>query len=447
MNVEDQIKIYPTQAWANYNKKSESHHSHFHANSIVSGVLYVQTNGVKIHFERGDELWPLQLRYKSFDYFNSESWWVNSITGKILLFPSKLAHNVEENESDLQRIIKRTIKEQNFDDKGYVLMEQETPSSTSGGSSGGSASAVAASLVPIALGSDTGGSIRTPASLCGIVGFKPTYGAISLDGVFPNSPSIDHLGPMGESVISTAITYSVLEGYNPLDTRSIQHERTDLKHLDEPIKGFKIAMCPDLYENQEIDRAVQESYINVINILRDLGAEVSEIKFEEVKLIQNLFYDIAGPEFTRVHRKQYEEDPNSFDPDVKKRMDWSINISIDDYLRAMEDKVKMTRLLELKLEKFDALISPSVPFTAPRISDLMVMINDQNYDYTKNLHRQFFAPYNVTGLPAIVLPNGKDKNNMPTSMQIVGKRWCENIILQIANNIERNIMYNKAINF
>ena len=316
-----------------------------------------------------------------------------------------------------------------------------------GGSSGGSASAVAASLVPIALGSDTGGSIRTPASLCGIVGFKPTYGAISLDGVFPNSPSIDHLGPMGESVISTAITYRVLEGYNSLDTRSIQHERTNLNHLDEPIKGFKIAMCPDLYENQEIDRVVQESYINVINILRDLGAEVSEIKFEEVKLIQNLFYDIAGPEFTRVHRKQYEEDPNSFDPDVKKRMDWSINISIDDYLRAMEDKVKMTRLLELKLEKFDALISPSVPFTAPRISDLMVMINDQNYDYTKNLHRQFFAPYNVTGLPAIVLPNGKDKNNMPTSMQIVGKRWCENIILQIANNIERNIMYNKTINF
>ena len=181
--------------------------------------------------------------------------------------------------------------------------------------------------------------------------------------------------------------------------------------------------------------------------MKDLGAEVTEIKFEEVKLIQNLFYDIAGPEFTRVHRKQYEEDPTSFDPDVKKRMDWSINIDIDSYLKAMEDKVEMTRLLEAKLDKFDALISPSTPFTAPLISDLMVMINDQNYDYTKNLHRQFFSPYNVTGLPAIVLPNGKDKNNMPTSMQIVGKKWCENIILQIANNIEHNIMYNKTINF
>ena len=104
LNVEEQTKIYTTQAWANFNKKNERHHSHFHSNSIVSGVLYVQTDGVKIHFERGDELWPLQLRYKKFDYFNAENWWVNSVTGKILLFPSKLAHSVEENEGDLERI-------------------------------------------------------------------------------------------------------------------------------------------------------------------------------------------------------------------------------------------------------------------------------------------------------------------------------------------------------
>lgn len=106
MNVEDQIKIYTTQAWANYNKKSESHHSHFHANSIVSGVLYVQTDGVKIHFERDkySELWPMQLRYKDFDYYNAFSWWAKSEPGKIIIFPSKLAHRVEENEGETERI-------------------------------------------------------------------------------------------------------------------------------------------------------------------------------------------------------------------------------------------------------------------------------------------------------------------------------------------------------
>ncbi len=106
MNVEDQIKIYTTQAWANYNKKSEEHHSHLHANSIVSAVLYVQTDGVKIQFQRDNarELWPMLLRYKDFDYYNASSWWVESELGKIIIFPSKLVHNVEENKGETERI-------------------------------------------------------------------------------------------------------------------------------------------------------------------------------------------------------------------------------------------------------------------------------------------------------------------------------------------------------
>ena len=122
-------------------------------------------------------------------------------------------------------------------------------------------------------------------------------------------------------------------------------------------------------------------------------------------------------------------------------------IRIEEYLKAMDDKVRMTRLLEEKLRDFDALISPATPFTAPLIEDLKAIINGVGYDYTVNIHRQFFSPYNVTGMPSIVLPTGKDTNNMPTSIQIVGKRWCEHTILQIAYNIERNIVYNKTINF
>ena len=187
--------------------------------------------------------------------------------------------------------------------------------------------------------------------------------------------------------------------------------------------------------------------MDTMKILSDLNVEVTEIRFEEVKLIQNLFYDIAGPEFTKVHKKQYDEEPETFDPDVKKRMDWSVKVGIEAYLKAMDDKVRMARLLEEKLKDFDALISPATPFTAPLIEDLRAIINGVGYDYTVNIHRQFFSPYNVTGMPAIVLPTGKDKHNMPTSIQIIGKRWCEHSILQIAYNIERNIVYNKTINF
>ena len=107
----------------------------------------------------------------------------------------------------------------------------------------------------------------------------------------------------------------------------------------------------------------------------------------------------------------------------------------------------MTRLIENKIKKFDALITPATPFTAPLIEDLNAKINQKNYDYTANLHRQFFSPFNVTGLPALVLPIGRDKSNMPIAMQIVGKKWDESKILQIAHNIEANIMYNNNISF
>lgn len=318
-----------------------------------------------------------------------------------------------------------------------------------GGSSGGSAAAVAGKLVPISLGTDTGGSIRTPSSLCGIVGLKPTHGAISLNGVFPNSPSIDHVGPMCESVYSTALTYNALECYDPNDVRSIKHNKIDLSQLEDSIKGFKIAICPDIYQNQELDNEVEKSYEIAIALLKDLGTTISSFKFEErdVDTIQDLFYGIAGPEFTKVHNKQYLNDPESFDPDVRKRMEWSVKVSIDEYLTALDNKIKMTRLLEGKLDNFDALITPAVPFTAPLIDDLVAKINQKHFDYSANLHRQFFGPFNVTGLPAIVIPIGKDASNMPIAMQIVGKKWNESKILQIAHNIEANIMYNNNVSF
>ena len=316
-----------------------------------------------------------------------------------------------------------------------------------GGSSGGSAAAVASKFVPISLGTDTGGSIRTPSSLCGIVGLKPTHGAISLSGVFPTSPRIDHVGPMCESVYSTALAYSTLAGYDQNDMKSVEHKKIDLSQLENDIKGLKIAICPDIYQNQELDGEVEGAYEQAKSLLEDLGTSITTINFEDVDIIQDLFYGIAGPEFTKVHIKQYSENPESFDPDVRKRMEWSVKVDIDDYLTALDNKIKMTRLIENKIKKFDALITPATPFTAPLIEGLNAKINQKNYDYTANLHRQFFSPFNVTGLPALVLPIGRDKSNMPIAMQIVGRKWDESKILQIAHNIEANIMYNNNISF
>ena len=133
-----------------------------------------------------------------------------------------------------------------------------------GGSSGGSASAVASDMAPIALGTDTGGSIRTPSSLCGIVGLKPTHGSISLSGVFPNTPSIDHVGPMCQSVMSAAIAYEALQGFDPADPKSRRHEKFNHVSITKNINNFRIALCPELYENQELDKSVQIYFDNTI---------------------------------------------------------------------------------------------------------------------------------------------------------------------------------------
>ena len=250
---------------------------------------------------------------------------------------------------------------------------------------------------------------------------------------------------MCESVYSTALAYSALEGYDQNDMKSVQHRKIDLSQLESDIKGLKIAICPDIYQNQELDGEVEGSYEHAKSLLEDLGASITTINFEDVDIIQDLFYGIMVQNSQKFTSNSILENPESFDPDVQEENGMVRKVDIDDYLTALDNKIKMTRLIENKIKKFDALITPATPFTAPLIEDLNAKINQENYDYSANYHRQFFSPFNVTGLP--VLPIGRDKSNMPIAMQIVGKKWDESKILQIAYNIEANIMYNNNISF
>jgi aspartyl-tRNA(Asn)/glutamyl-tRNA(Gln) amidotransferase subunit A len=305
-----------------------------------------------------------------------------------------------------------------------------------GGSSGGSAAALAARMIPIALGSDTGGSIRTPAALCGTVGLKPTHGRISLRGIYPNVPSFDHPGPMTRTVTDAALALQVMAGYDPLESKSQDVPVPDFTTgIDNGIKGARIAVSPDYTQNSEIDEDVAKAFDRAIEIMRDLGATVETVSFEGAERFADLFTRIAGPEFSEVHRDNYTEDPDAYDFEVAERVEWSLKVSLDDYIRALRERELMIRDTAGLLEGFDAMISPAVPCAAPIISTRMAQMNGREIPF-KNLHRPFLSPHNITGFPALTMPMGFSTNGLPVSIQIASGHWREADVLKVARAYE-----------
>ncbi len=316
-----------------------------------------------------------------------------------------------------------------------------------GGSSGGSAAAIAAGLTPMALGSDTGGSIRTPAALCGIVGLKPTHGRVSLRGVFPNTPSLDHIGPMTQKVFDAAVMLNIISGYDQKDSYSQNKKVCDFtKDIEKSIKGDKILLCPDIYNNCEIDDEIYKAFNECIYILKQLGATFETTSFKNSKQLEGLFYRVAGPEFSAIHREQYKKDPLSFDEDVRNRIAWSLKITQDDYILAMREKELITREISDILKNYKSLITPSVPCVAPSIKTLKAEINGKEFDYLKSIHRPFLSPHNITGCPSIVIPIGRNKDKLPMSIQVIGEKWKEENIIQVAHSLEKVISYKSIIN-
>jgi aspartyl-tRNA(Asn)/glutamyl-tRNA(Gln) amidotransferase subunit A len=274
-----------------------------------------------------------------------------------------------------------------------------------GGSSGGSAAAVAAGMCPVALGTDTGGSIRTPAALCGIVGLKPTHGRASLRGIHPNVLSLDHPGPMTRSVRDAALFLQVMAGFDPLDSKTRDVSVPDYTaKIESGVKGSRIILCPDYYQNAEVDAEIAQAFVRTIDVFRDLGANVETVSFPDAQRFSGLFPKIAGPEFTEIHRAHYEKNPEGYGDDVRERIEWSIEMPLDDYVRAMRERVLLRREVAEFLRGVDAMILPSVPCAAPPIETLMAEINGKQVPY-KNLHRPFLSCHNITGCPPPLAPD------------------------------------------
>lgn len=306
------------------------------------------------------------------------------------------------------------------------------PERVSGGSSGGSAAALAARFCMGALGSDTGGSIRIPASLCGVVGLKPTYGRVSLRGVLPLSWNLDHAGPMARSVRDVALLLQVIAGYDPLDPASIDHPVEDyLRPLATgSLKGWRIALAEDAFFSRAEDE-VLEAVRTAAQVFADLGAQVEPVEIagaREAALANGLMTPADAAAF---HRERLAENPQGFGEDVLKRLQMGAAYSSTEYSLARRTEAEFRRSLELFFEDFDLLLTPTTPVAAPPIE------GPDAVEQARLLTR-FTAPFNLSGLPALSLPCGFTSSGLPVGLQIVGAPWQEARVLAAAQRYEES---------
>jgi aspartyl-tRNA(Asn)/glutamyl-tRNA(Gln) amidotransferase subunit A len=299
----------------------------------------------------------------------------------------------------------------------------------SGGSSGGSAAAVAGELCLGALGSDTGGSIRIPASLCGVVGLKPTFGRVSKRGVIPLSWNLDHVGPMTRCVKDVAILLGVLAGYDPEDSYSRDVPVDDyLVQLDGGVRGWRVAFAQDEFFTRA-DPVVLAAVGAAAGIFEDLGATVTELEISFARQAAQANGLMTTSDAAVFHRERLRNHPELFGPDVLARLETGAGASLEDYVLARHTQTLTIREFEDLFERYDILLTPTTPFAAPERG------SEDAVKRARQLTR-FTAPFNLTGLPALSLPCGFTTEGLPIGLQIVTRPWGERLVLRAARAYE-----------
>ena len=305
----------------------------------------------------------------------------------------------------------------------------------SGGSSGGSAVAVATGMVPISLGTDTGGSIRVPASLCGVVGLKPTYGRVSKYGVMDLAPSLDHIGCITRSAWDGAVVLQIIAGRSPVDMFDNQTILRDKKLFVEPKDKKSSIGIPKQYFFDYLQSEVKD-IINDFIDTTGLADSILEINLEKTDKIHESWKSIRFAEATEIHMKWLTTRPDDYGDDVRRMLLEGNNISAIDYIHAHRVRNEMRREFLNLLTKVDVVIVPTTILTAPRFDDLEASeINGKSIEVREALLRNTIL-FNSTGLPAISIPVGLTKDGMPVGVQIVGSLFQEEKILSMAYRYE-----------
>lgn len=343
------------------------------------------------------------------------------------------------------------------------------PEKVPGGSSGGSAAAVAAQLAPLTFGTDTGGSIRQPASYCGITGLKPTYGRVSRYGIVAFASSLDQAGPMTRDIKDNALLLEAMSGFDPKDSTSINTEvpnyLTELENgfaKTQSLKGLRIGVAPEFFVeglNSEVKTAVE----NAINKYKELGAEIVEIKFDKIKYGLPCYYIIAPSEASSNlsrydgvrfgHRDKealnlndlYFQSRSQFGAEVKKRIMLGVYALSSGYYDAYYKKAQQVRRLiaddfNTAFNSCDLILTPTAPATA---FDIGSKSDDPVSMYLEDI---MTVTINLAGLPGISMNCGFDSNNMPIGMQLIAPALQESRIYNAAYAFELNTDFNKLPN-
>ena len=300
-----------------------------------------------------------------------------------------------------------------------------------GGSSGGSAAALAAGMCLGSLGSDTGGSIRIPAALCGIVGLKPTYGRVSTQGMIPLSWNLDHAGTMGRNVMDVAILFQIIAGFNRSDPYSIDIPTEDyLTKIEAGIKGWKIALVSDEFFTQKTDPQVTKAITDTAMIFEDLGAKVTPVEFPGARQAARANGLMTTSDAAAFHSERLLNQPEYFGADVLQRLKAGASFTSTEYIQARRTQTLLHHQFETFFDQYDLLITPTTPVAAPPI-------DGPDAVEQAALLTRFTAPFNLTGLPAISVPCGFTDEDLPIGVQLVSRSWQEVKILQAAHAYER----------
>ena len=337
-----------------------------------------------------------------------------------------------------------------------VTKNPVNPEHVPGGSSGGSAAAVAADECFFALGSDTGGSIRQPASYCGVVGMKPTYGTVSRYGLIAYGSSLDQIGPLCKDVTDCAVVMEVITGHDKRDSTSVERKDTDFtKALVDDVKGMKIGIPKD-YFGEGLDPQVKEAVLNAAELLKSKGAIVEEFDLSLVEYAIPAYYTIAAAEassnlerfdgvkygyrakdFEGLHSMYKKTRSQGFGAEVKRRImlgSFVLSSGYYDayYLKALRVKALIKKAFDDAFAKYDVILGPVAPTTAPKLG---ASLSDPIKMYLSDIYT---ISVNLAGLPGISVPCGRDKNGLPIGVQLIADCFNEKKLIQTAYSYEQS---------